>query len=114
MVFTHVEELGCTGNWSIRVRGTAASTRSLSDSGYKDFEVDSWFGVLAPAKTPKNTVAQFAGWFTAAMRVPEVKAKLVGQGLYPAAVCGADFAALLRRQYDEYGRLVRAANIKAQ
>jgi tripartite-type tricarboxylate transporter receptor subunit TctC len=87
---------------------------TVAESGYEDFEVDSWFGVLAPAKTPKNTVAQFAGWFTAAMQVPEVKAKLVGQGLYPAAVCGADFGALLRRQYDEYGRLVRAANIKAQ
>ena len=87
---------------------------TVAESGYKDFEVDSWFGVLAPGKTPKATVAQLAGWFTAAMQVPEVKAKLVGQGLYPAAVCGADFGALLRKQYDEFGRLVRAANIKAQ
>jgi tripartite-type tricarboxylate transporter receptor subunit TctC len=87
---------------------------TVAESGYKDFEVDSWFGVLAPAKTPKETVAQLAGWFTAAMQVPEAKAKLVGQGLYPAAVCGADFGALLRKQYDEYGRLVRETNIKAQ
>jgi tripartite-type tricarboxylate transporter receptor subunit TctC len=87
---------------------------TVAESGYKDFEVDSWFGVLAPAKTPRQTVSQLAGWFTAAMQVPEVRAKLVGQGLYPAALCGADFGALLRKQYDEYGRLVREMNIKAQ
>jgi tripartite-type tricarboxylate transporter receptor subunit TctC len=107
-----------------KLRALAATSRTrieqlpdvptVAEAGYKDFEVDSWFGVLAPAKTPKETVAQLAGWFTAAMQVPEVKAKLVGQGLYPAAVCGADFGALLRRQYDEYGRLVREVNIKAQ
>jgi Tripartite tricarboxylate transporter family receptor len=108
------------GSGKLRVLAAVPRTRiaqlpgvpTVAESGYKDFEVDSWFGVLAPAKTPKNTVAQFAGWFTAAMQVPEVKAKLVGQGLYPAAVCGADFGALLRRQYDEYGRLVREANIQ--
>ncbi len=42
------------------------------------------------------------------------KAKLVTQGLYPAGTCGADFAALLRKQYDEYGRVIREANIKAE
>jgi hypothetical protein len=48
-----------------------------------------------------------------AMQVPEVKAKLVTQGLHPVAVC-ADVGALLRKQSDEYGRLIREANIKAQ
>jgi tripartite-type tricarboxylate transporter receptor subunit TctC len=68
--------------------------------------------VLAPAKTPKETVSHLAGWFTAAMQVPEVKAKLVTQNLYPVGMCGADFAALLRKQYVEYGRIIDEANIK--
>jgi tripartite-type tricarboxylate transporter receptor subunit TctC len=110
------------GSGKLRVLAAVPRTRieqlpsvpTVAESGYKNFEVDSWFGVLAPAKTPKNTVAQFAGWFTAAMQVPEVKAKLVGQRLHPAAGCSGEFGALLRKQYDEYGRLVRAANIKAQ
>jgi tripartite-type tricarboxylate transporter receptor subunit TctC len=48
------------------------------------------------------------------MQVSEVKAKLAMQGLYPVAVCGADFGAFLRKQYDDYGLIVREANIKAE
>jgi hypothetical protein len=36
------------------------------------------------------------------------------QGLFPVAMCGADFAAHIRKQYDEYGRAIREANIRAQ
>jgi hypothetical protein len=35
-------------------------------------------------------------------------------GLYPIGMCGADFAALLRKQYDDFGRVIREANIKAE
>jgi hypothetical protein len=41
-------------------------------------------------------------------------AKLAVQGLYPVGICGADFGALIRKQYDEYGRVIREANIKAE
>jgi tripartite-type tricarboxylate transporter receptor subunit TctC len=47
------------------------------------------------------------------MQIPEVKAKLVAQNLHPAWMCGADFAALLNKQYNEFGRVIREANIKA-
>ena len=87
---------------------------TVEEAGYKDFELDNWFGVIAPANTPKEIAAQFAGWFTSAMRVPEIRAKLVAQGLYPVGACGIDFAALLRRQYDEFGRIIREVNIKAE
>jgi tripartite-type tricarboxylate transporter receptor subunit TctC len=36
------------------------------------------------------------------------------QGQFPVGMCGADFAAHLRKQYDEYGRVIREANIKAE
>ena len=87
---------------------------TVAEQGFKDYDVDAWFGVLAPAKTPKNAVAQLAQWFTAAMQVPEAKEKLAAQGLYPVAACGADFAAHLRRQFDDYGRVIREANIKGE
>ena len=64
---------------------------TVAESGYTDFEDETWFGAFAPAKTPKETVSQLEGWFTAAMQVPEIKAKLVVQGLYPVGTCGADF-----------------------
>jgi tripartite-type tricarboxylate transporter receptor subunit TctC len=86
---------------------------TVAESGFKGFEADNWNGLFAPAKTPNDTVSELAGWFAAAMQIPEVKAKLVAQSLYPARMCGADFAALLSKQYNEFGRVIREANIKA-
>ena len=87
---------------------------TFDESGFRDLEVDNWFGVIAPAKTPPDVVSQLTGWFAAAINVPEVKEKLAGQGLYTVGTCGADFGALLRKRYDEYGGAIRDANIKAE
>jgi len=105
----------------LRALATGSRTRieplpqvpTLAESGYKDYEVENWFGVVAPAKTPKETVDQLIRWYTAALQVPDIRAKLAGQGLFAVAMCGADFAAHIRKQYDEYGRAIREANIKA-
>jgi tripartite-type tricarboxylate transporter receptor subunit TctC len=70
--------------------------------------------LLAPANTPKKTVSQLVDLFSAAMRAPETKARLIAQGQIPDVVCGADFATYLRKQYDDYGRIIREANIKAE
>jgi tripartite-type tricarboxylate transporter receptor subunit TctC len=107
---------------TLRALATPSRTRleplpdvpTVAESGYKDYEADNWMGLFAPAKTPKETVSQLAGWFTAALQVPEVKAKLVVQGLYPVSICGGDFAALLRKQYDYFGRAIREANFKTE
>jgi tripartite-type tricarboxylate transporter receptor subunit TctC len=87
---------------------------TVAEEGYKEFEYDLWFGLFAPAKTPKEVTSQIAGWYTAAMQVQEVKAKLLVQGLYPVGMCGPAFGALVRRQYDDYGQIIRDANIKAE
>ena len=84
---------------------------TIAESGYKDYEEDVWFGVVAPAKTPQNIVAQLAVWFAEAVQAPEVKSKLALQELYPVGLCGADFAAHLRKQHVDYGRLIREASI---
>jgi tripartite-type tricarboxylate transporter receptor subunit TctC len=85
---------------------------TVAESGYKDFETDVWFGLVAPARTPKATVAQLIDWFSAALLAPEVKAKLAAQALYPNPRCGADFDAHLRRQSELFTRLVRELNLK--
>jgi hypothetical protein len=38
----------------------------------------------------------------------------VTQGFFPAGICGPEFSALLRKQYDEYGRIIRESNIKVE
>jgi tripartite-type tricarboxylate transporter receptor subunit TctC len=87
---------------------------TVAESGYSDFEINVWYGLLAPAKTPGATVSQLADWLTAAMQVPEVKAKLVAQGLYPVGLCGRDFGSFIREQYDKYDQIIREAKIKRQ
>jgi len=79
---------------------------------YPGFEVDFWWGLFAPAHTPDALLSQLAEWFTAAMQKPEVKATLNELGFFPAGICGQDFAALLRKQYEDYGRVIRSANMR--
>ena len=106
----------------VRALATMASQRivplpdlpTVSESGYKDFETDVWFGLVAPAKTPKETVAQLIDWFRTAVLAPDVKAKLTAQALYPNPKCGADFEAHLRRQSELFTRLIRELNIKTE
>jgi tripartite-type tricarboxylate transporter receptor subunit TctC len=107
---------------TLRALATPSPTRieslpevpTVAESRYKEFEYEVWFGVFAPVKTPRESIAQLARWLVAAMKVPDVREKLVGQGLYPVATCGAEFAAGLRRQYDDYGRVIRQSDIRAE
>jgi len=85
---------------------------TLDELGYGIGLGDVWYGLVAPAKTPKETISRLAGWFGAALHTPEVKAKLVANGIHPALTCGAQYGAYLRQQYDEYGRAIREANIR--
>jgi tripartite-type tricarboxylate transporter receptor subunit TctC len=87
---------------------------TVSESGFPDFETDVWFGLVAPAKTPKETVSQLIDWFREALLSPAVKTKLVAQALFPDPKCGADFAAHLRRQSDSFTQLIRELNIKTE
>ena len=118
--YPNLAELVQTGK--LRAIATASAARiepmpevpTVAESGFKDFEADIWFGVVAPAKTPNEAITQIAGWFIAAIQAPEIKAKLATQGLFPVGTCGAAFGAFTRKQYDGYGSAIRDANIKAQ
>ena len=106
----------------LRALAATSSTRieplpdlpTVAESGYKGYDVQVWFGLVAPAGTPKDTLSELGGWFTASMHAPEVKPKLLTLGLYPVGKCGADFSAFIHTQYDEYTRIVREANIRVE
>jgi len=87
---------------------------TVAESGFNDYQVDIWYGLVAPAKTPKGKVVQLIEWLTSATHDPEIRSKLVAVGLYPVGVCGDEFGAHIRKQYEEYGDVIRAANIKAE
>lgn len=87
---------------------------TVAESGYKDYQAAAWFGVVAPAGTPAGTIQHLSTAFKAALEVPDVKAKLISQGLYPAAACEGEFAVHIRRQYDDYAAVIRDAHIKVE
>jgi tripartite-type tricarboxylate transporter receptor subunit TctC len=107
-----------------RLRALAAASRmrieplpdvpTFAESGYKDSEIDNWLGMLAPAKTPREKVSQLAAWFTKALQSTELRPKFAPLGLYPVGICGTDFAALIRKQYNDIGSVIRESNIKAE
>ena len=105
----------------LRALASASATRfdqmpdvpTLAESGFKDIEADIWFGVAAPAKPPQAGVSQLIRWFTAALQAPDIRSKLADQGMFAAGICGEDFAAFVRKQYEAYGRAIRDAGIKA-
>jgi tripartite-type tricarboxylate transporter receptor subunit TctC len=87
---------------------------TIAESGFPDYGSDIWFGVVAPAQTPATIVSRLVDWFSAALHVPEVEAKLETQGLSTIGICGAAFGAFIRQQYDVTGRAIREANINAE
>jgi tripartite-type tricarboxylate transporter receptor subunit TctC len=87
---------------------------TVDEAGFPGYEADIWYGLVAPAKTPKEKISQFADWLTVALRDPEARAKLFAVGLYPVGTCGSDFGIHLRDQYEKYGRIIREANIKGE
>ena len=87
---------------------------TIAESGYPDFALDNWFGMVAPARTAKATLAQIETWFAAALKVKQVKDRLVAIGLYPSGLCGSQFGAFLRRQYEDYADVIRSANVRAE
>jgi tripartite-type tricarboxylate transporter receptor subunit TctC len=107
---------------TLRALATGARTRAeplpdvptVAQSGFKDYDLDIWYGLVAPAKTPKDALSNLADLSRAAVTAPELKPKLALQGLYPVAICGEEFGAHLRKQYDDYARVIGGAGIKAQ
>jgi len=87
---------------------------TIAESGYPGYEVSVWYGLFAPVATPGAVVEQLGQWCSTAMLAPELKPKWALQGLEPVGKPGAVLAAHLRQQQDEYGRVIREANIQAE
>jgi tripartite-type tricarboxylate transporter receptor subunit TctC len=119
-VITYVGVAEHLKDGKLRALATASRTRieplpdvpAIAESGYKDYETEVRLWLFAPARTPKEALSQLAGWFTAAMQAPEAKAKLVARGLYPVGMCGAEFGDYFRKQYIEYGRVIRESGMR--
>ena len=107
---------------TLRVLATTTRTRfallpdvpTVAESGFDGYDAEVWIGLVAPAKTPQETIAQLTAWTKAGLLTPEVNAKLSGLGLVVKNSCGADFRAHMRAQFDDYARIIRESNIKGE
>ena len=98
---------------SIKRSNAAPDIPTVSESGVPGYEASSWFGILAPAGTPKDIVARLNADAMKAIRVREVNDLLVRQGMDPAGSTPAEFDAYLRTEIAKWTRVVREAGIKA-
>ncbi len=85
---------------------------TVIESGYKDVEAEFYGGVVAPAKTPQATIGRTIRWFSDAIKARETKTKFASLGFIPGGQCGADFAAIIRKDYNNYGRTIREAHLQ--
>jgi tripartite-type tricarboxylate transporter receptor subunit TctC len=86
---------------------------TLKELGIGSYEADIFYGIVAPAKTPPETLGKLSGWFGTALKASDMQPKLDKQGLIPVGQCGAPFGAHLRKMSDDYRQIITAANIKA-
>jgi len=87
---------------------------TVAEFGYKDFAVEFFGGVVAPAGTPGKVLSQLIGWFTAAMQSSQIEKKFAALGFFAGGECGANFGAILRSQYEDYGRIIREISFKRE
>ncbi len=59
-------------------------------------------------------MTQYADLLSAALKAPEIKQKLAVQELYPMGICGAEFAAFLRKQQEDYGHAIKKSGFKLE
>jgi tripartite-type tricarboxylate transporter receptor subunit TctC len=90
---------------------TLPDVPTLGETGVSNYEAEIFYGIVAPAKTPSDVLNRLSGWFSSALKAPDMKPKLAQQGLFPVGMCGAEFGAYLRRQVEEYSRVIREADI---
>ena len=107
-----------------RIRAIAVSgeTRLLSlsevptftEAGLPGYDVRSWQGILAPARTPKAVIDKLSQEIARILRTPEVRDRLLTMGAEPLIGSAQQFGALIKTDLAKYAKLIRDANIKLE
>lgn len=87
---------------------------TLAEAALPDYEISTWFGVLAPAGTPREVVVRLNSVVTMIVNEAETKSYLIGQGVEPLTNTPGQFAAFIRDEIPKFARIVQAAGIKPE
>jgi tripartite-type tricarboxylate transporter receptor subunit TctC len=85
---------------------------TINESGYKGFDAVTWFGLLAPAGTPKDVITKLNTEFNKALQNPELRKKLGDEGADPAGGTPEQFAALIKDEIPRWGKVVKESGAK--
>ena len=80
---------------------------TFAEAGLPEFQYDAWFGILAPAATPKPIVARVSEAVAAVLQMPDVKARFEPQGVELKSSPPDTFDAVLRSDAERYGRIIK-------
>ena len=84
------------------------------ESGYTDLRsVIEWYGIVAPAATPREIVMRLNADIHRAMKSPDVLKRVTGLGQTPVASTPEEFGELMRTEHERWGRVVKASGAKA-
>jgi tripartite-type tricarboxylate transporter receptor subunit TctC len=97
---------------SIKRSALAPDLPTMAESGFPGFEAVPWFGLLAPAGTPKDVLDKLYGETVKALAMPEVRKKFDELGLEPVGNTPAEFTAIIRKETPEWANVIKDAGIK--
>lgn len=85
---------------------------TFAEGGVRGFDLNSWVGIVAPAKTPKPILDRLNRELNAALNDPGVREKLAGSGIAAAPGTADSFGSVIRNELATYGSVVKSAGIK--
>jgi tripartite-type tricarboxylate transporter receptor subunit TctC len=85
---------------------------TFKEGGYKDYEAYAWFGVVAPARTPKEVVNKINADIGIALKMPDVVERFTSLGVDIATTSPEDFTRFLAAEHARWSVAVKAANVK--
>ncbi len=106
----------------LRILGVASAQRlkqfpdipTIAESGVPGYEATQWYGILAPAATPKDLVAKLNRDVVHALKEPSVAEKLAAEGADPVGDTPEQFGAFIRSEIDLWGKVIRATGAKVE
>ena len=107
-----------------RLRAIAISTLKRSpamptvptfdESGVKGYEATNWYGLLAPAKTPRETIVRLNAAVEGVIKQPEFRERFNKEVLETVGGSPESFGAFLREEIEKYAKMIKAAGITPQ
>ena len=86
---------------------------TIAESGLAGFDISTWFGIFAPAGTPREIVDRLHAEFTRALALADVREKMVNLGAEPIGNRPEEFAAYIRSEAEKYARVVKSSGARA-